>query len=123
MLPHFIHCAMFTSQGDESGAGIPERSGEFDGSAYLHRVSRQAIDRAREDIGRFLALPGVLEILARSDYTPELAGHDLWYTQGGHGVGFWEGDHCTDDDGEKLTAACRHRGRYLFRQNGWLYVE
>lgn len=42
-------------------------------------------------------------ILLETDYTSEQAGHDLYFTQHRHGVGFWEGDHCTIKQGQGLT--------------------
>ena len=49
----------------------------------------------------------------QSDYTPERAGHDYYFTQAGHGVGFW--DRGLDDIGRALTDACRpHREFNLF---------
>lgn len=48
------------------------------------------------------------DVLQDSDYhhnDPQI-GHDLLFTANGDGVGFWEADHCTKEQGERLTDAC-----------------
>lgn len=40
-------------------------------------------------------------------YTPDSAGHDLYFTQAGHGVGFWSRD--LGDVGDALSKACGRR--------------
>jgi hypothetical protein len=42
------------------------------------------------------------------DYIEENCGHDLALTCGGHGAGFWDGDH--KEHGDKLTAIARRVG-------------
>lgn len=41
-------------------------------------------------------------------YTPERAGHDLWLTRNGHGVGFW--DRGLGEVGDRLTEAAEALG-------------
>lgn len=49
-------------------------------------------------------------------------GHDLWLTENGHGVGFWDRDYlevfpdCTDGEtlGDALTDAVQYREGYLY---------
>lgn len=53
------------------------------------------------------------------------AGHDLWLTSQGHGVGFWDRDPLKDGDlGDRLsTVAERYRGTYAEFYRGWLYFR
>ena len=41
--------------------------------------------------------------LIETDYTSEQTGHDLFFTQFRHGVGFWEKDFCNESQGKLLT--------------------
>lgn len=52
------------------------------------------------------------------------AGHDLWLTSQGHGVGFWDRDELDADDlGDKLSALCQHARYYAYFCRGWLYFS
>lgn len=116
MTEAYITCALFTA--DEEI--IPPKSGEFDSSPYLPRVTKSTWAKAKDVCAQFYAENST----DLASYPADSAGHDLWYTRNGHGVGFWEADHCTDDEGERLSESARKLGEaYLFKQNGWFYVE
>lgn len=52
------------------------------------------------------------------------AGHDLWLTSQGHGVGFWDRDELDAGDlGNKLSALCRHARYCAYFYRGWLYFS
>lgn len=55
---------------------------------------------------------GILaEAYARIGYDETRAGHDLWYTRNGHGVGYWSRDELEDGDlGERLSEAAKLAG-------------
>ena len=54
----------------------------------------------------------------------EQAGHDLWFTQCGHGVGYWENE--GNPAADRLDAACRkemNQSVYIYEgDDGLLYV-
>ncbi len=52
------------------------------------------------------------------------AGHDLWLTSQGHGVGFWDRTELDADDlGNNLSALCRHARYSAYFYRGWLYFS
>ena len=52
------------------------------------------------------------------------AGHDLWLTSRGHGVGFWDRAELDADDlGNKLSALCEHARYSAYFYRGWLYFS
>lgn len=53
------------------------------------------------DCAKFLEQTETL--LDETDYRSSQAGHDFFLTRNRHGAGFWEGDHCTKEQGQKLT--------------------
>lgn len=68
--------------------------------------SADAITQAIEECGAFyLAHRDDIE-----DYGVTDAGHDLWMTRNGHGVGFWEEDHGTPESCARLDAAAKALG-------------
>lgn len=117
MADAYIECALFTA--DEEL--IPPKSGQFDQTPYLPRVTRAMKAEALAVCTAFYDANAA----DLADYPADSAGHDLWYTRNGHGVGFWEADHCTDEQGERLTAAAHKlRECYLGRmQGGWFYFS
>lgn len=50
------------------------------------------------------------EIIENSDYTIDQACHDFFFTRNGHGVGFWECDHCNGEQGQQLTEIAQSFG-------------
>lgn len=52
----------------------------------------------------------------RDDYSETQAGRDYWFTRNGHGVGFWDRQQLDEGGlGDKLSAACRHDTRDVYR--------
>lgn len=80
-------------------------------------------EMAKTDCQKFLELAG--PILEQTDYTDEQTGHDLYLTRQGHGCGFWEGDHCTKDQGNALTEIVKKNFKSLniFEYEGMIYAE
>lgn len=102
MIAGYIECALFTA--DEEL--IPPKSGQFEVSPWLDTVSNEMKLKAARVCMKF-ARENIADL---STYPATEAGHDLWYTRGGHGVGFWEADHCTKEEGERLTEAAELLG-------------
>lgn len=112
----YITAALFTADEDI----IPPKSGEFDASPYLPRVPKSVMADARALCLAFYKA----NTADLATYPAANAGHDLWYTRNGHGVGFWEADHCTEEEGERLTESAKSLGeRYVYKQRGWFYIE
>lgn len=61
----------------------------------------------------------------RPGYGWNNAGGDLWYTSGGHGVGFWDRDALEDDGlGDALTGRCQHKEKHVYvGDDGKIYHE
>lgn len=116
MAAGYIEAALFTA--DEEI--VAPKSGEFDASPYLGRVDEVSKAGALAQCRDFFDANAA----DLADYPARSAGHDLWYTRNGHGCGFWEADHCTRDQGERLADAARKLGeRYLYAaDNGALCI-
>lgn len=56
------------------------------------------------------------------EYDETRAGHDLWYTENGHGVGYWDRD--LGVIGDRLTKAAEYNERNLYRgEDGLLHLD
>ena len=102
----FLAAAEFTDTGDtdQPEAGLTN--------------SGQAEQFARARCDSFLALADTL----LDDIEAAQAGHDLWLTTNGHGVGFW--DRGLGDLGDKLTELCKQFPEvYMYAENGFYYLE
>ncbi len=117
MVDGYIEAIFFTA--DEEL--IAPKSGEFDVTPHLSRVPASMLVKATRICREFLTA----NLVDLADYPARNAGHDLWYTQNGHGCGFWEADHCTDEEGCRLTDnAKRIREMNLYRgAGGWWNIE
>jgi len=64
-------------------------------------------------------------ILENTDYDHGQACHDFFFTRNGHGVGFWENDHCNEEQGKALTEIAQSFGEtYVYQgDNGELYID
>lgn len=84
-------------------------------------IDKDSYERVIGDIELFLekAQP----ILDETDYTHDQALHDFYFTRQGHGVGFWEADHCSKDQGEELTKLAKEFGGFdVYTKNGTIYI-
>jgi len=97
------------------------------------RVTREAMQVARETCTKFVTLAGDLlaqlpeSYFAHPDcggHVEAAIGHDLYFTSAGHGVGFWDRD--LGELGDKLSEFCGWRKpisepeAYFYR--GWMYL-
>jgi len=123
----FVDAALYTAtDGSDQGNPLKLTTNRFTKKA---RASMLAI------VEKFLAENTTLLLkctTARKNYKPysvdhAAIGHDLLMTMQGQGVGFWEGDHCTDNMGEVLTKKAKGMGYwcepYVYAANGWLHFE
>ena len=63
-------------------------------------------------------------ILENTDYDHGQACHDFFFTRNGHGVGFWENDHCNEEQGKALTEIAQSFGEtYTYENDGQLYID
>ncbi len=117
MAEAYIVAALFTA--DEEL--VSPKSGEFNPSPYMGSVSAEMVAQSRDVCEAFFRNNAA----DLASYPAENAGHDLWYTRNGHGCGFWEADHCTDDEGERLTSSAKKLGEcYLYLgDDGQFYTE
>lgn len=115
MIAAYIAAALFSTS-DESG-GVP-----LDHNYDVDDVSAETRDAMAADCFPFLAAPNVLALIEDADNglhfyahggTFSRAGHDLWFTRNGHGVGFWEPEWqaAVDPNGD-LDKAARAMGGY-----------
>ena len=116
MAAAWIEAALFTAPEE----AIPPKSGEFDASPHLGRVTKAFKAEAAATCRAFF-LANAADL---AEYPADRAGHDLWYTTNRHGCGYWEGDHCDKATGERLTAAAHKLPeRNVYRQRGWYGIE
>jgi hypothetical protein len=117
MADAYIVCALFTA--DEFIVPPKSKSGEFDPSPYLPRVTKEM----RQEAWWTCKLFYLMNRRDLQNYPADSAGHDLWYTRNGHGVGFWEANHCTAEEGERLTKSAKRMGESYLEsgKGGWLY--
>lgn len=100
----YIEALFFTNSGD--------REDELTGKA-LSDMSEEAIEACISVCKGFQIDNAELLALAydRDGYNAIRAGHDLWFTRCGHGVGFWDRNELDADGlGDKLSEPCRKLG-------------
>lgn len=101
MLSAYMVAALWSSN-DESD----ERGGEpMDNNYGIEDIAPETVEKMRADVVKFLA-----ENAADIGDREEQAGHDLWMTRNGHGVGFWETPDWPQEAGERLTRAAKAMG-------------
>lgn len=116
MASAYIEAALFTA--DEEL--VEPKSGPFDQTPYLSRITQKMKDEAYTTCAEFYRTNSA----DLQDYPATDAGHDLWYTRNGHGAGFWENDHCTEEQGKRLTSAAQKLGeKHLWKAWGWFHFE
>jgi hypothetical protein len=106
MLKAYMVAALWSTN-DESD----DRGGEpLDSNYDTDDIHPDTVAKMRADVEKFLA-DNAADIGDRE----EQAGHDLWMTRNGHGVGFWETPDWPAEPGERLTRAAKAMGEaYLY---------
>lgn len=102
---------------------MTSRAGEpLDRNCSGDDISAETLDAMAADCFSFLAAPHVLDKIEAADNARAFhahggaysqAGHDLWFTRNGHGVGFWEPEWQAEvDPNGDLDKAARAMGGY-----------
>lgn len=115
-LAHYVEAALFSAndESDERG-GVP-----LDSNYTADDIDPDTLAAMRDDVAQFLR-ENWDDIQTWPGNGPEgttatqQAGHDLWFTRNGHGVGFWEPE-WPKPAGDRLDAAAKQLGEC------WLYV-
>ena len=88
----------------------------------IYDIDEKSLIEQFADLDKFFS--EVDEILENTDYTHDQACHDFYFTRVGHGVGFWENDHCEDKEGKLLTdIAQKYRELYCYDENGTVFIS
>ena len=124
VLRGYLTAALWTSQGEDVGFGIPETSGEFDPSPYIDRFTKAAREEALTDCAAFVdANNADLCDDTGEPIDPDQIGHDLWLTRNREGAGFWDREYLPKDQAERLTNAAEPmHSRRVVRVRGGRYV-
>lgn len=120
MLQAYIEAALWSStdESDESG-GEP-----MDKNYGPDDVAEETVARMRKDVTAFAKKYGPIIESFGADYDWSQAGHDLWLTRNGHGVGFEDRD-LPEKDARTLADAARRLGEvYLYvGDDGQIYSD
>jgi hypothetical protein len=116
----YIVAALFTTDPNMPGGCDYAESGRADD--MIDRVPQSFIDEAARDCAKFLIENSQSFWDATKDapaggYDSERAGHDLWYSRNGHGVGYWDRD--LGDVGDRLHSAAKAMGEHHLELGGW----
>lgn len=88
----------------------------------VHDINKECLLKQFKQLDEFFEKAE--SILDETDYTHDQACHDFLLTRQGHGVGFWEADHCTKEQGETLTEiAQQFNTMYFSASDGVLYID
>lgn len=75
------------SSNDES---TPQGGEPMDKNYSIENLAPETLEKFMQDCKSFREQAG--DLIARSGYDDEQAGHDFWLTRNHHGAGFWDGD-------------------------------
>jgi len=117
----YITCALW-AETDSDGKPFDQNYEHVD--IHINALHDAIADCKRFQEENAETLKVAYEHYAVGNWTPESqAGHDLWLSRNGHGVGFWSRG-LPDDIGNALTVAAAKFGqRNLYvGDNGWLYL-
>lgn len=85
-------------------------------------IDTDCLIKQLNDLDKFFELAD--EILEQTDYSHEQACHDFYFTRCGHGVGFWENDHCNEEQGRQLTEIAQKFGEIYINDDGEkIYID
>ncbi len=113
MLDAYMTAALFTSNDesdDNGGDPLDDNYCTSDIADETRAKMRADVERfARENAATLLACIGKRGPYGKRECDWSQAGHDLWMTSQGHGVGFWDGD-WPETEGKALSKASTHFG-------------
>ena len=115
----YVAACLWASPGDDEN----ETLDAFD----CTDITPESREGMAEHCGAFMATNAALlaEACAREGYTWERAGHDLYLTENGHGVGFWDRRELAAGGlGDRLSKAAGRGETYLYAgEDGRLHFE
>lgn len=98
----YIKTAIWSSVSDDSEEEMP-----ITDNHNKNDIDKETLEHMEKTCRLFFEIGGYNEIMKSETDLPsdskdkyDVAGHDFWLTQNGHGAGFWDGDW---PNGEKLT--------------------
>lgn len=98
-----------------------DNSDDISGNYDIHDIDRDILVSMVNELDSFFNESQ--SILDETDYTHDQACHDFYFTRCGHGVGFWENDHCNEKQGGLLTnIAKKYNEVYITESEGKLYI-
>jgi hypothetical protein len=108
MAKAYLRCALFTGTDDDGDA----LDRDHDTDDFAEQAQRQAFATCsafyNENKADCLAAVELYPYHADAPSGWHALGHDLWFTQNGHGVGFWDRSELDADGlGERLTKAAQ----------------
>lgn len=125
----FLTAALFneTDNSDPSGGDPLDSNYDlYDFSMKSLKKAVQICNKFKEDNADLLAKADYSDLSTRfPEYTEDdCAGHDLWFSSNGHGVGFFDRGF-TETTGDALQEAARAIGGFdvVIGDNGLLYLE
>lgn len=92
--------------GPECGTRETPHEPPLDSNYGWTDIAPECLQRMLDDCAKFQAANDL------TGYPLKEAGHDFWLTRAGHGCGFWENDFGTEEQCDKLTAACKRLGEF-----------
>ena len=99
-----------------------DNSDDIEGDYNLSDIDIVIIVGILKDLDSFFDKAS--SILNETDYTHKQACHDFYFTRCEHGVGFWEADHCNEEQGKKLTEIAESFGTVnIIESDGKLYID
>lgn len=87
-------------------------------------INKDSLEKLINDLDLFFEKAD--PILENTEYDHSQACHDFYFTRQGHGVGFWENDHCNEEQGKLLTEIAQDFGEIYITEGSnknSLYVE
>lgn len=87
-------------------------------------LSDDLVRKAKKDWSKFWKEAQKLADTFGEELDPSQTGHDFWFTRNGHGVGFWEADHTSEELGNALTKLSKRFGEVTtyVGDDGLIYI-
>lgn len=92
-----------------------DNSQDIEGDYTTYDIDKECLIKSIKELDQFFEKAD--NILEETDYTHEQACHDFYFTRCHHGVGFWENDHCNEEQGQILTEIAQSFGEIWVYEN------
>ena len=116
---YYLAGAIFTDVEEE----YPElRVGNFDDEAIAYAT--QQVMEFKQKLQDNLSPTELTFVLGKEFTDPGQLGLDLWFTQNGHGVGFWSRDELWGDElGDRMSELVTRAEKLAYVENGVISLE